>query len=47
MAFGVGHLKHSAAIVAEIELGKVLGKVVVQMSLAGMLIDPDYAALED
>jgi hypothetical protein len=43
VAFGVGHLESRAAIVTEIELGKVT----VQMGLAAMLIHANHAALED
>ena len=42
VALAVGDLEGSAAIVAEIELGKVA----MQVSLAAMLIDADHAALE-
>lgn len=43
VSLGVGDLERRAAIVAEIELGKVA----VQVSFAAMLIDADHAALED
>lgn len=42
-AFCIRDFQSGAAIVTEIELGKVA----VQMSLAAMLIDANHAALED
>lgn len=43
VALVVGDLERCAAIVTEIELGKVA----VQVRFAAMLIDADHAALED
>ena len=43
VAFGISDLERRAAVVTEIELGKVA----MQVSLAAMLVDAQHPALED